>query len=133
METLKINGFHYNFDEIKNPKVQYIYVNLEENDKDYKINQINYKKINMKLNNFPNLKCFYVYVDILYEIDNFIKMPICPNLQQIFLFASVIDCNISKLDDLLNKNKVELIVRNIESFNKSKILAYISSFPFMNP
>ena len=132
LDTFIINGFHYNFDEIKNKNVENILINLEENDKDYKINQIKFKKINLKLNNFPNLKNLYVYVDILYEIDNFIQMPICKNLQRIFLFASVINCNIDKLDFILKKNNVELIVRNIESFNKCKILAYISTFPMMH-
>ena len=132
IDTLIINGFHYNFDEIKNKNVQNILINLEENDKDYKIAQIKFKKINLKLNNFPNLKNLYVYVDILYEIDNFIEMPICKNLQRIFLFASFINCNIDKLDFVLKKNNVELIVRNIESFNKCKILAYISTFPMMH-
>ena len=129
LETFKLNGFHYNFDKIKNNNVKYIHVNLEENDKDYKINQMNFKKINMKLNNFPNLRCLYVYVDILYEINNFIKMPIPSNLERIFLFASFINCDISILDKFLKNNGVELIVRNIESFNKSKILAYFASFP----
>ena len=131
LETLILNGFHYNFDEIKNKNVQFILVNLEENDKDYKINEIKFNNINMKLNNFPNLKNLYVYIDILYEIDNFIQMPICENLERVFLFASVINCNIDKLDYILKKNNVELIVRNIENFNKCKILAYVSSFPIM--
>ena len=102
---------------------------MEENDKDYKINQTTFNKISMKLNNFPNLKCFYIYIDILYEIDNFIKMPIPSKLERIFLFVSIINCDIRKLDNYLRENKVELIVRNIESFNKSKNLAYFASFP----
>ena len=43
------------------------------------------------------------------EIDNFIQMPICENLERVFLFASVINCNIDKLDYILKKNNVELI------------------------
>ena len=126
LEVLKLNGFHYNFDKIKNRYVKYMQINLEENDKDYKINNT-YKKINLKLDNFPELQSFYIYVDILYEIDNFIKEPISTNLQRVFLFTSFIKCNITQLDIFLKKNNVELIVRNIEFFNKSKILAYISS------
>ena len=132
LETLKINGFHYNFDEIKNINVKYIQINLENNDKDYIINKIKFNNINMKLNNFPNLNSIYVYVDILYEINNFIKMPICKELKRVFLFASVIYCDINKLDEMLKENGVELIVRNIENFNKSLILAYVSSFPMIN-
>ncbi len=81
----------------------------------------------MKLYNFPNLAYIYVYVDKLYEIKDFIQLPICPKLQRVFLFTSVIICDINQLDSILKQNGVELIIRNIEQFNKSKLLAYISS------
>ena len=132
LETLELKGFHYNFDGIKNMNVKLIKANLEKSEKDYKINQIKFKKINMKLNNFPNLNKIEIYVDILYQVDDFIKMPICTKLKTVDLYISVISCDINKLDKILMENGVELIVRNIEIFNKSKELAYISSFPLVH-
>jgi len=132
LEILELKGFHYNFDEIKNMNVKLIKVNLEKSEKDYKINQIKFKKINMKLNNFQNLNKIEIYVDILYQVDDFIKMPIESKLKTVDLYVSVISCDINNLDKLLKENGVELIVRNIEIFNKSKELAYISSFPMVH-
>ena len=132
LETLELKGFHYNFDGIKNMNVKLIKVNLEKSEKDYKINQIKFKKINMKLNNFQNLNKIEIYVDILYQVDDFIKMPIESKLKTVDLYVSVISCDINNLDKLLRENGVELIVRNIEIFNKSKELAYISSFPMVH-
>ena len=132
LETLELKGFHYNFDGIQNMNVKTIKVNLEKSEKDYKINQIKFKKINMKLNNFPNLDKITLYVDVLYQVDDFIKMPIGSKLKTVDLFVSVISCDINKLDKVLKENDVELIVRNIEIFNKSKELAYISSFPMVH-
>ena len=132
LETLELKGFHYNFDGIKNRNVKFIKANLEKSEKDYKINQIKFKKINMKLNNFPNLNTINIYVDILYQVDDFIKMPIESKLKTVDLYVSVISCDINKLDKLLKENGVELIIRNIEIFNKSKELAYISSFPMVH-
>ena len=126
LDSLKLNGFHYNFNEIKNIFLKSIYINLEKNDKDYKIKNTN-QTISMKLNNFPNLAYIYVYVDKLYEIKDFIQLPICSKLQRVFLFTSFIICDINQLDNTLKQNGVELIIRNIEQFNKSKLLAYISS------
>ena len=132
LETLELKGFHYNFDGIKNMNVKLIKVNLEKSEKDYKINQNKFKKINMKLNNFQNLNKIEIYVDILYQVDDFIKMPIESKLKTVDLYVSVISCDINNLDKLLKENGVELIVRNIEIFNKSKELAYISSFPMVH-
>ena len=126
MDILRLNGFQYNFNELKNANLTSLYINLEKNDKDYKIKETN-KKVSMKLNNFPKLIFIYIYVDIMYEIDDFIQLPTCKNLQRIFLFSSVIICDINYLDNILKKNGIELIVRNIKSFNKSKLLAYASS------
>ena len=124
-----MNGFHYNLNNISNQNIKNIKINLEEDDKHYKINQTKSKNINLKLNNFPNLNNLYIYVDILERIDNFIQLPINPNLKRIYLFSSFINCDINILDDLLKQNGVELIVRIIESYNKAMIMAYIASFP----
>ena len=126
LDILRLNGFQYNFNELKNANLTSLYINLEKNDKDYKIKETN-KKVSMKLNNFPKLIFIYIYVDIMYEIDDFIQLPTCKNLQRIFLFSSVIICDINYLDNILKKNGIELIVRNIKSFNKSKLLAHASS------
>ena len=132
LEKLELNGFLYIFDTIKNKNVKNIEINLEENDKNYKINKIKYQKINLTLQNFPNLHNLYIYVDILETVDNFIQLPINPNLKRIFLFASIIRCDINKFDDLLRKNGVELIVRIFDCYNKGMIMAYIASFPNNN-
>ena len=129
IEKIVLNGFLYNFDKIKNQNVKNIEINLEEDDKNYIINKIKFKKINLKLRNFPNLNCLYVYVDILQTVDNFIQFPINQNLKRVFLFSSYINCDINLLDDMLKKNGVELIVRIIENYNKGMIMAYIASFP----
>ena len=63
------------------------------------------------------------------KVDNFIQLPLNPNLKRIFLFSTFINCDINSLDDLLKKNGVELIVRIIDSYNKAMIMAYIASFP----
>ena len=129
LEIIELNGFHYNLDNISNPNIKNLKINLEEDDKYYKINQTQSKNINLKLNNFPNLNSLYIYVDILEKIDNFIQFPINPNLKRIYLFSSFINCDINILDNLLKQNGVELIVRIIESYNKAMIMAYIASFP----
>ena len=129
IEKIVLNGFLYNFDKIKNQNVKNIEINLEEDDKNYIINKIKFKKINLKLRNFPNLNCLYVYVDILQTVDNFIQFPINQNLKRVFLFSSYINCDINLLDVMLKKNGVELIVRIIENYNKGMIMAYIASFP----
>ena len=130
LENLELNGFLYNFGEIKNKNVKDIKINLEENDKKYEINKIKFKEINLKLQNFPNLNNLYIYVDILQTVDNLIQFPIInTNLKRIFLFSSYINCDINKFDNLLKQNGVELILRIIESYNKGMIMAYIASFP----
>ena len=129
LQKIELNGFHYKLDNIKNKNITSLEINLEENDRDYKINKIKFKDINLRLNNFPNLASLYIYVDIVQKVDNFILHPISPKLKRIFLFSSYIICDINQLDKYLQRNGVELIVRNIDNFNKSKILAYITSFP----
>lgn len=129
LEKIELNGFHYNLDNIKNANIKNLEINLEENFKSYKIKQIKFKDINLKLINFPNLNSLYIYVDILQKVDNFIQLPLNPNLKRIFLFSSFINCDINSLDDLLKKNGVELIVRIIDNYNKAMIMAYIASFP----
>ena len=129
LEKMELNGFLYNFDKIRNQNLKNIEINLEEDDKDYIINKIKFQKINLKLQNFPNLNSLYIYVDILQTVENFIQLPINPNLKRMFLFSSYINCDINALDDLLKKNGVELIVRTIGSYNKGMIMAYIASFP----
>ena len=129
LERIELNGFHYNLDKIKNENVKNLELNLEENDKQYKIRQIKFNDINLKLNNFPNLNTLYIYIDILHYVDDIIQLPLNPNLKRIFLFSSYMDCDINSLDDLLKKNGVELIVRIIDSYNKGMIMAYIASFP----
>ena len=129
LEKIELNGFPYNLDKIKNKTVKKIEINLEEDDKDYIIKKIKYKKINLKLQNFPNLDSLYIYVDILESVDNFIQLPINPKLKRIFLFSSFINCDVNVLDNLLKKNGVELILRIIDSYNKGMIMAYINSFP----
>ena len=117
LERIELNGFHYNLDKIKNENVKNLELNLEENDKQYKIRQIKFNDINLKLNNFPNLNTLYIYIDILHYVDDIIQLPLNPNLKRIFLFSSYMDCDINSLDDLLKKNGVELIVRIIDSYN----------------
>ena len=129
LEKIELNGFHYNLDNLTNENIKNLEINLEENFKSYKIKQIKFKDINLKLNNFPSLNSVYIYVDILQKVDNFIQLPLNPNLKRIFLFSSFINCDINSLDDLLKKNGVELIVRIIDSYNKAMIMAYIASFP----
>ena len=129
LEKMELNGFLYNFDKIRNQNLKNIEINLEEDDKDYIINKIKFQKINLKLQNFPNLNSLYIYVDILQTVENFIQLPINLNLKRMFLFSSYINCDINALDDLLKKNGVELIVRTIGSYNKGMIMAYIASFP----
>jgi hypothetical protein len=129
LERIELNGFHYNLDKIKNENVKNLELNLEENDKQYKIRQIKFNDINLKLNNFPNLNTLYIYIDILHYVDDIIQLPLNPNLKRIFLFSTYMDCDINSLDDLLKKNGVELIVRIIDSYNKGMIMAYIASFP----
>ena len=107
-------------------------LNLEEDDRNYIIKKIKYKNINLKLQNFPNLDSLYIYVDILESVENFIQLPINPNLKRIFLFSSYINCDVNILDNFLKKNGVELILRIIESYNKGMIMAYIASFPSIN-
>ena len=129
VEKIVLNGFHYNLDNIKNQNIKDLEVNLEENDKDYKINLIKFKNINLRLYNFPNLINLYIYVDILQKVDNFIQFPLSQNLKRIFLFSSYINCDINSLDNLLKNNGIELIVRIIDNYNKAMIMAYIASFP----
>ena len=129
IEKIVLNGFHYNLDNIKNQNIKDLEINLEENDKDYKINRIKFKNINLRLYNFPNLINLYIYVDILQKVDNFIQFPLSPNLKRIFLFSSYINCDINSLDNLLKNNGIELIVRIIDNYNKAMIMAYIASFP----
>ena len=129
IEKIVLNGFHYNLDNIKNQNIKDLEINLEENDKDYKINLIKFKNINLRLYNFPNLINLYIYVDILQKVDNFIQFPLSPNLKRIFLFSSYINCDINSLDNLLKNNGIELIVRIIDNYNKAMIMAYIASFP----
>ena len=129
VEKIVLNGFHYNLDNIKNQNIKDLEINLEENDKDYKINLIKFKNINLRLYNFPNLINLYIYVDILQKVDNFIQFPLNPNLKRIFLFSSYINCDINSLDNLLKNNGIELIVRIIDNYNKAMIMAYIASFP----
>ena len=129
VEKIVLNGFHYNLDNIKNQNIKDLEINLEENDKDYKINRIKFKNINLRLYNFPNLINLYIYVDILQKVDNFIQFPLNPNLKRIFLFSSYINCDINSLDNLLKNNGIELIVRIIDNYNKAMIMAYIASFP----
>ena len=103
LEKMELNGFLYNFDKIRNQNLKNIEINLEEDDKDYIINKIKFQKINLKLQNFPNLNSLYIYVDILQTVENFIQLPINPNLKRMFLFSSYINCDINALDDLLKK------------------------------
>ena len=132
LEKIELNGFPYNLEKIKNQSVRNIEINLEEDDRNYIIKKIKYKNINLKLQNFPNLNSLYIYVDILESVENFIELPINPNLKRIFLFSSYINCDVNVLDSLLKKNGVELILRIIDSYNKGMIMAYIASFPSIN-
>ena len=132
LEKIELNGFPYNLEKITNQSVRNIEINLEEDDRNYIIKKIKYKNINLKLQNFPNLGSLYIYVDILESVENFIQLPINPNLKRIFLFSSYINCDVNILDNLLKKNGVELILRIIESYNKGMIMAYIASFPSIN-
>ena len=132
LEKIELNGFPYNLEKIINQSVRNIEINLEEDDRNYIIKKIKYKNINLKLQNFPNLNSLYIYVDILESVENFIQLPINPNLKRIFLFSSYINCDVNVLDNLLKKNGVELILRIIDSYNKGMIMAYIASFPSIN-
>ena len=132
LEKIELNGFPYNLEKIINQSVRNIEINLEEDDRNYIIKKIKYKNIYLKLQNFPNLDSLYIYVDILESVENFIQLPINPNLKRIFLFSSYINCDVNILDNLLKKNGVELILRIIESYNKGMIMAYIASFPSIN-
>lgn len=132
LEKIELNGFPYNLEKITNQSVRNIEINLEEDDRNYIIKKIKYKNIYLKLQNFPNLDSLYIYVDILESVENFIQLPINPNLKRIFLFSSYINCDVNILDNFLKKNGVELILRIIESYNKGMIMAYIASFPSIN-